>query len=67
MIEKLAHAFEFLFLRTDLAHGYLLEQQHHIYLLDPKGRVYAVFKPPFDSVMIQQIFLAIRTFYARNE
>ncbi|MCX4188325.1 SCO family protein [Methylophaga sp. OBS4] len=67
MIEKLAKAFEFLFLRTDLSQGYMLEQQHHIYLLDPKGRVYAVFKPPFDSVMLQQIFLEIRTFYARSE
>jgi cytochrome oxidase Cu insertion factor (SCO1/SenC/PrrC family) len=67
MIEKLSEAFAFLFLRTELERGYSLEQQHSLFLTDPKGRVYARFEPPYTSVEIQSQFLALRDFYARSE
>lgn len=66
-IDQLIHAFGFLYLRTEFETGYQLEQQHDIYLLDPKGRVYARFEPPFTSMLLQQRFFAIRSFYARTE
>lgn len=67
VIVALADKFEFLHLRTTLDKGYSLEQQHSVFLVDPKARVYARFDPPFSSPLIQQQFLAIRQFYARSE
>lgn len=67
MMEKLTAAFAFLFLRTDFADNYLLEQQHSIFLTDPKGRVYARFEPPYTSLKIQAEFIRLRDFYARTE
>jgi cytochrome oxidase Cu insertion factor (SCO1/SenC/PrrC family) len=67
VINALTEAFGFLYLRTPLEQGYSLEQQHSIFLVDPKGRVYARFEPPFSSPLIQQQFLALRDFYARSE
>ncbi|WP_438969631.1 SCO family protein [Methylophaga sp.] len=66
-IDALAESFGFLYLREQFKQGYRLEQQHHIFLVDPKGRVYARFEPPFTSPLLQQRFLAIREFYARSE
>mgnify|MGYP000076633201 CR=1 FL=1 len=67
VISQLAERFEFLYLRTSLEQGYSLEQQHSIFLVDPKGRIYARYEPPFSSPLIQQQFLAARDFYARSE
>ncbi len=67
VISRLAEQFEFLYLKTALERGYSLEQQHSIFLVDPKARVYARFEPPFSSPLIQQQFLAARDFYARSE
>lgn len=66
-VEKLTKAFGFLFLRTQYGQGYQLEQQHDIFLVDPKGRVYARFEPPYSSLTIQQHFFSLRDFYARSE
>jgi hypothetical protein len=44
-----------------------LEQQHSLFLIDPKGRLYARFEPPFSSVSLQQRFIEIRQFFARTE
>lgn len=67
MIDAVAEAFEFLHLRTPLTEGYSLEQQHSIFLTDPKGRIYARFEPPYSSPLLQQQFIEIRSFYARSE
>lgn len=67
MLDSLADAFAFLFLRTDFTDHYQLEQQHSIFLVDPKGRVYARFEPPFTSLHIQKRFFSLREFYARTE
>lgn len=67
IISMLTEAFEFLYLRTQQQQGYSLEQQHSIFLVDPKARVYARFEPPYSSPLVQQQFLALRDFYARSE
>ncbi len=67
IVSELSDRFEFLYLRTALERGYSLEQQHSIFLVDPKARVYARFEPPFSSPLIQQQFIAVREFYARSE
>lgn len=67
MLAKLEEAFAFLYLRTDFAEHYQLEQQHSIFLTDPKGQVYARFEPPFTSLQLQQTFFQLRDFYARTE
>ena len=68
MIDKLARTFVALFLRTDYSDGsYQIEQKHDLFLVDPKGRVYATFKPPYSSASIEQKFLKLRHFYAKTE
>lgn len=67
ILDTVMKAFGFLFLRTQFKQDYQIEQQHDIFLVDPKGRVYARFKPPFTSFTIQQQFFALRGFYARSE
>lgn len=65
-IESLARAFIALFLKTSFANNeYLIEQEHHLFLVDPKGRVYAEFKPPYAD--IQSHFLRARSFYNQTE
>ena len=67
-IEELASTFIALFLKTDYVDGsYQIEQEHHLFVVDPKGRVYATFKPPFNHALIQAEFLKLRYFYARSE
>jgi len=67
-IDKLARAFVALYLQTDFSDGsYQIEQEHHIFLVDPKGRVYARFKPPYSSTSISTQFLKLRHFYAKTE
>jgi len=67
-IDKLARAFVALYLQTDFSDGsYQIEQEHHIFLVDPKGRVYARFKPPYSSATISAQFLKLRHFYAKTE
>jgi cytochrome oxidase Cu insertion factor (SCO1/SenC/PrrC family) len=67
MVDELAQQFNFLYLRTDYSSGYSLEQQHSLFLVDPKGRLYARFEPPFTSGLLQQRFIQIRRFFARTE
>jgi len=67
-IDKLSKAFIALYLQTDFSDGsYQIEQEHHIFLVDPKGRVYARFKPPYSSASISEQFLKLRHFYAKTE
>lgn len=67
MLEMLAGAFDFLYLREEIGDDAQIEQQHSLFLTDPKGRLYARFEPPFSSLSIQQQFFALRDFYARSE
>ncbi|NOQ94507.1 MAG: redoxin domain-containing protein [Methylophaga sp.] len=67
-IDTLARSFIALFLQTNFSDGsYQIEQEHHIFLVDPKGRVYATFKPPYSSATIRAKFLKLRYFYAKTE
>jgi cytochrome oxidase Cu insertion factor (SCO1/SenC/PrrC family) len=66
LIEQLAHHFVALYLQTDYSDGsYMIEQEHHLFLVDPKGRLYATFKPPFEN--INSDFFELRRFYAQSE
>jgi len=68
VIDALASKFIALFLQTDYADGsYQIEQKHNLFVVDPKGRVYATFKPPFNHAFIQAEFLKLRYFYAKSE
>lgn len=68
VIDQLASAFIALFLTTDYSDGsYLIEQEHHLFVVDPKGRVYATLKPPFNNAIIQSTILKLRYFYAKSE
>jgi len=67
-IDKLAKTFIALFLQTNFTNGsYQIEQKHNIFLVDPKGRVYATFESDFSASSIQSRFLKARLFYARTE
>jgi len=67
-LDSLSQSFIALFLKTDFADGsYLIEQEHHIFLVDPKGRIYATFRPPLSGARIRQQFLKLRLFYGRTE
>ena len=67
-INALAKSFVALFLRSDYADGsYKIEQEHHIFVVDPKGRVYATFRPPYTDLSIQSQFIKLRRFYAGTE
>ena len=67
-IEQLARDFVALFLKTDFSDGsYQIEQEHHLFVVDPKGRIYATFRPPYSSRSIQSQFLKLRHFYAQSE
>jgi len=67
-LDKLSKAFIALYLQTDFSDGsYQIEQEHHIFLVDPKGRVYARFKPPYSNATISEQFLKLRHFYANTE
>jgi cytochrome oxidase Cu insertion factor (SCO1/SenC/PrrC family) len=68
IVEKLAGFFIALYLRTDYSNGdYLIEQEHTLFLVDPKGRFYARFKAPLNAVTLQEQVLAARQFYAKTE
>lgn len=67
-IDQLARSFVALFLQTDFSDGsYQIEQEHHIFLVDPKGRVYATFKTANSSASIRAKCLKLRHFYAKTE
>ena len=67
-IELLSKAFIALYLQTDFSDGsYQIEQQHHLFLVDPQGRVYARFAPPYSGSSIAAKFLQLRHFYAQTE
>ena len=66
-IEQLARSFIALYLKTEFANGdYIIEQEHHLFVVDPQGRVYAQFKPPPYSGLHSQ-FLRARNFYSQTE
>jgi cytochrome oxidase Cu insertion factor (SCO1/SenC/PrrC family) len=68
IIDDLASTFIALFLQTDYSDGsYQIEQEHHLFVVDPKSRVYARFKPPFNNRFIQSTIVKLRYFYARSE
>lgn len=68
IIDALASSFIALFLTTDYSDGsYQIEQEHHLFVVDPKGRLYATLKPPFNSAIIQSTILKLRHFYAKSE
>ncbi|MDB2705244.1 SCO family protein [Pseudomonadota bacterium] len=68
VIDVLAHTFIALFLQTDYNDGsYIIEQEYHLFLVDPKGRLYAIFKPPYNSQSLKQLFFKLRYFYAKSE
>lgn len=67
-IEQLARTFVALFLKTDFSDGsYQIEQEHHLFVVDPKGRVYATFRPPYTTASLKAQFLKLRYFYAQSE
>ena len=67
-IEQLARVFVALFLKTDFYDGsYQIEQEHHLFVVDPKGRVYATFRPPYTTASLTAQFLKLRYFYAQSE
>ena len=67
VIRQVTAQFKELFLITNFADGsYQTEQQHQIFIVDPKGRVYAKFKPPHKSATIQKAFVSMRLFYAQT-
>jgi len=67
-IDQITKSFIALFLKTDYSDGhYQIEQEHHIFIVDPKGRVYATFRPPYNATMITALFAKIRLFYAKSE
>jgi N-acetyl-anhydromuramyl-L-alanine amidase AmpD len=67
-ITALTKAFIALFLRTDFSDGsYQIEQEHSLFIVDPKARVYASFSEQTSAVTIKQVFAQLRTFYAQTE
>lgn len=67
-IKALLESFEMLYLQTDYEDGsYSVEQQHQIYLIDPKARVYAQFLPEVSANKIVSTFIRLRQFYAKSE
>jgi cytochrome oxidase Cu insertion factor (SCO1/SenC/PrrC family) len=68
VIDQLAKDMIALFLKTDYADGsYLIEQEHHLFLVDPKSRLYATFKQSGSASHIINLFPKIRLFYAKTE
>ncbi len=65
-IEELAKIFRALFLQTDFTDGsYIIEQEQAIFVVDPKGRVYATFRSPYKNMLSS--FFTLRRFYAQTE
>jgi cytochrome oxidase Cu insertion factor (SCO1/SenC/PrrC family) len=65
-IEELAKVFRALFLQTDFTDGrYIIEQEQAIFVVDPKGRVYATFRSPYNNMLTS--FFTLRRFYAQTE
>ncbi|OUR73042.1 hypothetical protein A9Q78_05395 [Methylophaga sp. 41_12_T18] len=67
-LDDIARSFIALFLKTKFSNGqYMIEQEHHIFVVDPKGRVYATFKRLSNVEELKEKFLKMRYFYARSE
>lgn len=67
-ITALAKTFTALFLRTDFSDSsYQIEQEHTLFIVDPKARVYASFNEQTSSKTIKQTFTKLRAFYAQTE
>ena len=68
VIDALSKTFIALYLKTDLTGGYYqIEQEHHLFLVDPKSRVYAVFDEALSATKINNTFTQLRQFYAKSE
>jgi cytochrome oxidase Cu insertion factor (SCO1/SenC/PrrC family) len=68
VIEGLAKTFIALYLKSDLGGGYYqIEQEHKLFLVDPKSRVYAVFDEQTPALTIDNSFAELRSFYAKSE
>jgi len=68
VLQPVMASFNFLYIDPkDYGDTDKVEQQQYIYLIDPRGRAYAVFKPPFSSFFIQKQFFELRRFYALTE
>lgn len=68
VIEKLTKTFIALYLTTYFSDGtYQIEQEHNLFLVDPKSRVYAVFDENSSSTTIENRFVSLRYFYAKSE
>lgn len=68
VIAQLSKRFIALYLRTDFNDGsYLIEQEHTLFLVDPKSRVYAAFPEQILGAEIESTFASLRSFYAKSE
>lgn len=68
LAEQLAAQFRELFLITNFAAGgYQIDQQHQLFIVDPKARIYAKFNPPYTLETLQKAFVSMRYFYAQTE
>lgn len=68
VLEILTKVFVSLYLTTEFTDGtYQIEQQHDLFLVDPKSRVYAVFDDKTSSAIIHNNFVSLRQFYAKSE
>ncbi len=67
-IEQLSRTLIALYLVTDYAdETYLVEQEHKLFLVDPKGRAFATFTSPFNHQSLTTLFPKLRRFYAQSE
>jgi cytochrome oxidase Cu insertion factor (SCO1/SenC/PrrC family) len=68
LAEQLTAQFGELFLITNFADGgYQIDQQHQLFIVDPKARIYAKFSQPYTLETLQKAFVSMRYFYAQTE
>ena len=68
VIENLSKTFIALYLTTNFTDGtHRIEQQHNLFLVDPKRRIYAVFDEKLSSTVVNDGFVSLRYFYAKSE
>ena len=64
LLASLGKTFDFWFFED--ASGQV-HQHHSLYVVDPKGRVYARMNPPYTSLALHRLFNEVRRFYAVSE
>ncbi|EMR13800.1 hypothetical protein MPL1_03163 [Methylophaga lonarensis MPL] len=64
LLASLGKTFDFWFFEDATGQ---VHQHHSLYLVDPKGRVYARMNPPFTSLAVHRLFNEVRRFYAVSE